>query len=148
MLGADLVPVLASIDTDECVEWPKGRNAYGYGVVCFKDWFGFKRVERVHRLAYQLRSGEIGDLNVLHTCDNRSCLNHRHLYLGTQKENVRDMVQRRRCNSSLRLTRELVEKIRRDAELGRGSQRVIASRHGVAQSYVSRLLRKNRRTWQ
>ncbi len=148
MLGADLVPVLAAIDTDECVEWPRGRTFYGYGAVCFTDWFGFKRVERVHRLSYQLRVGEIGDKNVLHTCDNRACMNHRHLYLGTQKENVQDMVLRRRCNSSMRLTRDQVDAIRRDAELGRGSQSVIAARHGVAQSYVSRLLRKNRRTWQ
>jgi hypothetical protein len=47
------------------------------------------------RIAWTLAHGPIPDgLNVLHTCDNVICVNVRHLYLGTQKDNVRDMYER------------------------------------------------------
>jgi hypothetical protein len=54
---------------------------------------------RTHRLAWALLGGPpAGDLNTLHTCDEPRCVNPAHLYLGTQKDNVRDMVVRGRQN--------------------------------------------------
>lgn len=56
-----------------------------------------------HRLSYHLNISKInrlalnwnkGDDLVLHTCDNVWCINYNHLYLGTQKDNMRDMNQR------------------------------------------------------
>lgn len=44
-----------------------------------------------HRASWTLFRGEIGDLFVLHRCDNGFCVNPDHLFLGTQKDNVLDM---------------------------------------------------------
>jgi len=48
-----------------------------------------------HRLVYMEEKGPIPEgLLVRHTCDNRKCLNPKHLLLGTYKDNFQDMVDR------------------------------------------------------
>jgi hypothetical protein len=72
-----------------CWEWlgAKDRDGYGY------HW----RVRRAHRTAWVLKCGPIPKgLWVLHTCDNPSCCNPAHLYLGTVQDNVRDRDERGR----------------------------------------------------
>jgi len=55
-----------------------------------------------HRLAWILTNGEIkDDLHVLHKCDNTFCINPDHLFLGTQKDNIRDMMKKGRDNRLL-----------------------------------------------
>lgn len=49
------------------------------------------------RIVYELRKGPIGELWVLHTCDNQLCINPDHLYLGTREDNNRDKIIRDRC---------------------------------------------------
>jgi hypothetical protein len=50
-----------------------------------------------HRVAWVIYKGSIPeDLWVLHTCDNRRCVNPEHLYLGTRADNELDMVSRGR----------------------------------------------------
>jgi len=76
-----------------CWEWEGTRDANGYGVI---SWQGKKY--GAHRLMWIARVGPIPPgLNVLHSCDNPSCVNYMdHLRLGTQKENMADMVARGR----------------------------------------------------
>lgn len=72
----------------------------GYAWVGRKDWGGTPR--RAHRVAWELTYGPIpkGEgfhgTAVLHRCDNRACVRPDHLFLGTQKGNMEDMVQKGR----------------------------------------------------
>lgn len=53
----------------------------------------------VHCLSYATFRGSVGDgLSVLHSCDNRRCFNPAHLFLGSQRDNVQDMVRKGRAN--------------------------------------------------
>lgn len=76
----------------KCWEWKAGRNVHGYGI------FGLNgKSYLAHRISYAIKHDlSIINLNVLHTCDNRGCVNPKHLYLGTQKDNFNDMVNRGR----------------------------------------------------
>ncbi len=53
-----------------------------------------------HRISYELYKGPIPlGLNILHHCDVPCCVNPNHLYAGTQKENVHDMIRRGRAKN-------------------------------------------------
>jgi len=70
-----------------CLEWLACRNTKGYG------WFRFDgRNQVAHRVAWMLEHGDIPEgLCICHTCDNRICVDVDHLFLGTVKDNNRDM---------------------------------------------------------
>jgi hypothetical protein len=55
------------------------------------------RPTQAHRFAWELENGPIPDgQEVLHRCDNGACVRSTHLFLGTQADNMRDMVQKNR----------------------------------------------------
>ena len=70
-----------------CWEW-QGAKGRGYGH--FKG-------HPAHRVSWKIHKDQDPQgFYVLHTCDNRCCVNPNHLYLGTQSDNMRDMWQRER----------------------------------------------------
>lgn len=76
---------------DECWNWTAFKRA-GYGRFRFNG-----KSLLAHRMAWLLMNGEIPDgMVVMHSCDNPSCCNLKHLSLGTQKENVEDMAMKKR----------------------------------------------------
>lgn len=78
-----------------CWPWPLYKNEKGYGVICFDG-----NKYSVHRLSFQVFKGIIPDgFVVMHECDNPACFNPDHLFLGTQQENMDDMVRKGRSRS-------------------------------------------------
>lgn len=74
---------------DECWPWiAKAKHPFGYGRMTAGRGFHLK----AHQVAYALENGSLAVTQcVCHECDNPSCCNVRHLFLGTHLENVRDM---------------------------------------------------------
>lgn len=87
------------ISSEECWEWPKTVNPVtGYGHMTARI-DGRTVLFTAHRLSYVLLNGKIPDsLQVLHRCDNRRCFNPKHLFVGTQKDNIHDMMKKGRSH--------------------------------------------------
>ena len=83
------------IRDDGCWSWRKVPLNTGYATV----YAGKKNILTAHRVSWMIHKGEIPKgMQVLHKCDNRICTNPEHLFLGTQKDNVDDMIKKGRYN--------------------------------------------------
>lgn len=132
-----------------CWLWEGALNKDGYGRARY-----LHKDALAHRVSYQISYGAIpSGLNVLHKCDNPPCVNPGHLWVGTQKENQQDAVDKGRrkhvmppvrlgCeNSQAILSTKDILSIRSD---GRSQQKIAAS-FGISQQHVSKI--KLRRRW-
>ncbi len=121
----------------------------------FLDEKGYGRIDGrqsyfSHRLAYHLANGVSprGKL-VCHRCDNPSCINPDHLYLGTYQDNANDKVERDRCaklsgenNPTSSITDAYAQLILED----QGTSREICTKFGVTYNTVYNI--KSGRKWQ
>ena len=76
----------------DCILWEGALNSKGYGHLRVDgfDWLA-------HRYAYYKHYKKYpGKLMVLHSCDNRRCINPEHLFLGTNTDNMRDAIAKGR----------------------------------------------------
>lgn len=83
-------------DTEDCIEYPiLNKNGYGEMQTYL---LGKKKHYLIHRVSFQISSGiNISPYNIIcHKCDNPSCINPKHLFMGTHKDNSDDKVSKGR----------------------------------------------------
>ena len=154
-----------SVSKTGCIEWGGAKDQDGYGVIQ-KDG---KR-KKTHRAIWEYYHGKIpSGLNICHKCDNPCCVNIDHLFLGTQNDNMQDMIKKGRKvvnsnpirgekhwtkihpenlaklrgekNGGSKLTWEQVEEIIQENKLLRKPETYYAKKYGVGRSTIGRILR-------
>ena len=111
------------------------------------------KIVSAHRLSWELHNGPIPKgMQVHHHCDNPSCVNPRHLWVGSQADNVRDMDMKGRranirgeANPQAKLTKQKVYGVLVLLKKGDLTLKAIGERYGVAVQTVSHI--KAGTTW-
>lgn len=121
-----------------CWPWTGAKFKTGYGAIAKG---GDSGAQASHRVAWMLTNGPIPEgLYVCHRCDNRSCCNPDHLFLGTAQQNTDDMMSKGRLSPRrTKLSSDDVRAIRCSADRGCD----LAARYGVPESTVC-MIRKGR----
>ena len=116
-----------------CWNWTGGRTSAGYGEFC---------KQLAHRFSYKIMNGKIPKGKVIiHICDNPSCVNPKHLMVGTQGDNVRDSSKKHRISHGEgrpqhKLTEIQVLEIRKLYSLGNISKVKLAKRYMVSSQNI------------
>jgi hypothetical protein len=126
---------------DECWPWNGRRSDRGYGEYGLSD-----KTWRAHRYALIVSGKDVPDDKiVMHSCDNPPCCNPRHLKVGTNLDNNRDMVAKgrdRQLRGADNPNTKLSETDKRRIIARRGEPlRVVANDYGVARSTICRVQR-------
>jgi hypothetical protein len=103
---------------NSCWLWIAGKDKYGYGQ--FK--LDGKNV-RAHQVSWKIQKGEWPSY-LCHTCDNPSCVNPLHLYIGNNQTNTNDKMLRGRHKCNHNFTDDQVILLRQLYELGFSSTRI------------------------
>ena len=132
--------------TDYCWNWTGKIRKDGYGMF----WYKGKEV-RAHRFAANEFNPKV---KVLHSCDNPRCVNPMHLFKGTQKDNIEDMLRKGRGspyftekgadNPAAKLTREQVIEIRSKYKPYKYSTQKLAKEYNMAQQTIWKIVKHKR----
>lgn len=141
---------------DDCWIWTGELKPSGYGrlQIGYQSKDGkTKQVRRLaHRVSYALNNGIIpAGLQVCHHCDNPPCVNPRHLFTGTAKDNVHDMIRKGRgkylsggqCGNA-KLSLDQVQQIRRLLKAGI-ERSTIWTQFSISESHLYRI--RNGKCW-
>lgn len=137
---------------DECWKWIGTVNPDGYGNPKIRLLSGRFRSVSAHRLSYALFRGKISKrMCVCHTCDNPSCVNPAHLWLGTHQENIADRDRKGRHvpspgskHGNSKLTEDQVLEIRRLYSTGDWTQRKLAECFLVSREAIAPIVQGTR----
>lgn len=128
--------------SSDCWEWQATIHTGGYGEFSVNGHYIL-----AHRYSWELHNGmPAGNLLVCHSCDNPRCVRPDHLFLGTDADNVQDMIKKRRhqhgeAHRSSKFTPAEVRAIRASTE----TIRTLARHYGVAHSTIGNI--KRGKTW-
>ena len=133
-----------------CWDWIKGKHPRGYGAISLTK-NGFHIHLKTHRVSWIIYKRTIPDgLCVCHLCDNPSCVNPDHLFIGDQADNMRDKRLKGRAakadsHGNSKLNWDLVNRIRSEYWSKNLSQKELAFKFGINRSTLYDIV--NRRSW-
>jgi HNH endonuclease len=123
----------------DCWDW-SGAKSNGYGNFNHRG-----KIMKAHRASWLIHKGAIpNDLFVLHKCDNCSCSNPDHLFLGNHTDNMRDMASKFRTKVRCKLNLEQVYEIKKLLTLGVSSMN-LSRKFGVSDVTIHNI--KHAITW-
>lgn len=114
-----------------CWEWTGAKTPKGYGKFSVDN-----KLMYAHRFSYIHHCNSyIGDRLVCHRCDNPSCVNPSHLFVGTPADNSRDMVEKKRGHGGKLTDSEIEDIVQRKLSGEKGNH--IARAYGISEALVS-----------
>ncbi len=130
----------------DCWIWMGSVNKKGYGRLKADG-----KMQYAHRFSYSIYVGEIPKyMLVCHNCDNPPCVNPNHLFLGSDIDNVNDMIKKRRDRKAIgrnvwttKLTKKQVLKIKQKYIPYKYSTYKLAKEYNVSQSTISDIVIRN-----
>lgn len=127
-----------------CWEWAGYVRQNGYGEL------RSGKLYKAHRFSWEIHNGPVPKgMDVCHRCDNRSCVNPDHLFIGTRLDNMRDAAKKGRVKFgeshwNSKLSSVQVSQIIDQYKDGK-TQQYLANLFGVGQMQISRIVRKEQR---
>lgn len=137
-------------DTNGCAISTRGCSEGKYPQIKIKTTSGRRQQHALHRVSYALFIGPIREnMVIMHTCDNRRCVEPTHLVQGTFAENSADMSRKGRAVSGTRhhsskLSEDEVRSMRNDFNMG-ASKKSLSRKYGICRSAVKKVVEL--RTW-